>query len=154
MAEEKQTEQEQGKETTGKEVSMGKGQVNYRELPSLALAYIGDAVYELRVREYLVGQGMAKVNQLHRSATKFVSAPNQARLLRSLLDELTEVEQEVVMRGRNTKSHTMAKNASVADYRYSTAFECLVAYLYLTDQDERLDWLFDRAIASAKEEKN
>lgn len=154
MAEEKQVEQEQEKETTGKEVSMGKSKVNYRELPSLALAYIGDAVYEVRVREHLLVQGLTKVNHLHRAATKFVSAPNQARLLRSLMDELTEVEQEVVMRGRNTKTHTMAKNASVADYRYSTAFECLVAYLYLTDQDERLDWLFDRAIASAKEEKS
>nr|WP_301553591.1 Mini-ribonuclease 3 [Desulfuribacillus alkaliarsenatis] len=119
---------------------------NYRELSSLALAYIGDAVYEVMVRQHLLNTGIAKVQFLHKESTKFVSAKSQSRFIHALMDELTEEEKDIVRRGRNTKSHTTAKNASVNEYRYSTAFECLIGYLYLTNQQERLEWVFEQIV--------
>jgi ribonuclease-3 family protein len=125
---------------------------NYKELSSLALAYIGDAVFEVMVRQHLLNKKIAKVNQLHKAATKYVSAPKQAHFLHVLLEKLTEEEREIVMRGRNTKSNTTAKNATVNEYRHSTAFECLVGYLYLTDQSERLQWLFTEIVTIGEED--
>ncbi len=119
---------------------------DYRQLSSLALAYIGDAVFEVMVRQHLLNQGIAKVQLLHRAATKFVSARCQSRFIHELMDELTDNERDVVMRGRNTKSHTTAKNATIEEYRYSTAFECLIGYLYLTDQQERLTAIFAKIV--------
>ncbi|OEH86308.1 hypothetical protein BHU72_13870 [Desulfuribacillus stibiiarsenatis] len=130
---------------------------NYKELSSLALAYIGDAIYEVMVRQQLLNQGIAKVQYLHKEATKYVSARSQSQFIQMLMDQLTEEERNIVMRGRNTKSYTTAKNATVLEYRHSTAFECLVGYLYLTDQNERLESIFlqivDFVSAQKKEKK-
>lgn len=114
---------------------------------SLALAYVGDAVWELYVRHHLLARGIVKPRDLQKRSTYYVSAKAQARALNELLPKLTEAERDVVRRGRNAKSRTVPKNAAILDYRYSTAIEALVGYLYLTDQIVRLEelmvWVFE-----------
>ncbi|MGB9662383.1 MAG: Mini-ribonuclease 3 [Moorellaceae bacterium] len=109
----------------------------------MVLAYVGDAVYELLVRSYLVclGGGGA-VDHLHRKAVKFVAARNQARLVPRLEEFLTEEEKEVMRRGRNAKSGHLPRHASVLEYRYSTALETLFGYLYLKGKWGRLQQVF------------
>lgn len=110
-------------------------------LSPLQLAYVGDAVYELLVRTYLLNRGMS-VAALHRATTKYVKAKSQANIIHMLEDSLSEEEKAIVKRGRNSKSNTMPKNAEMIDYRYATGFEALIGYLYLTRRDERLSSLF------------
>ncbi|MGX6978880.1 Mini-ribonuclease 3 [Vagococcus elongatus] len=116
---------------------------DYGLLNGLALAYIGDAVYELFVRESLIRQGNTRPNMLHQKATKYVSANAQADLMYEMLerDVLTEREKEIYRRGRNAKSHTTAKNADVKTYRISTGFEAVMGYLHLEGETERLQEL-------------
>lgn len=121
-------------------------ELDTRAVASLSLAYIGDAVYDLEVREYLIKKGINKVQLLHKQATKFVSAAAQAEILFSLIEHLDEQELAVVKRGRNAKSNNSSKNASSDQYRYSTAFESLIGYLYLNKQQARLQWLIDSSI--------
>lgn len=111
-----------------------------RQMNSLALAYMGDAIYELYVRRHLLELGKVKPNQLHREATRYVSAKAQASLLYQMIETgfLTEEELAVVKRGRNAKSGTVPKNTDVQTYRHSTAFEALVGLLFLTGEEERL----------------
>ncbi|WP_460327152.1 Mini-ribonuclease 3 [Paenibacillus sp. YSY-4.3] len=109
-----------------------------RLLPPLALAYIGDAVYEVAVRQHVIARPNLRPHHLHRESTKFVSAKAQARLLALIEPQLTEQEQDVVRQGRNAKSGTVPKNADVLDYRHATAFESLVGYLYYTGAHDRL----------------
>ena len=127
---------------------------DYKQLNGLALAYVGDAVYEVYIRDYLVAQGQTRPNQLHHMATHYVSAKAQAALIQKMLDEeiLTEEEHDFYRRGRNSKSHTGAKNADVTTYRIATGFESLIGYLHLTQQKERLDELVDRCIKKVGEE--
>ncbi|MFC4405031.1 Mini-ribonuclease 3 [Gracilibacillus xinjiangensis] len=119
-----------------------------KELKSLALAYIGDAIYEIYVREYLIEKGNVKVQALHQHAVSFVKATSQAKVIHTWIDTdmLTEEEQSIVRRGRNAKSGSVPKNTSVQTYRYSTAFEALLGYLYLDGQKDRLKQLIDNAI--------
>lgn len=112
----------------------------------LVLAYLGDAVLELRIRQHLVARGEVKPHELQKKAVEFVSARAQALIVRSLWEQLNDEEQGIIKRGRNTRSHTMPKNATVSDYRWSTGFEALLGYLYLTNQEERLDEILDLAI--------
>ncbi|PGT81279.1 Mini-ribonuclease 3 [Bacillus sp. AFS040349] len=116
-------------------------------LNSLALAYIGDAVYEIYVRHYLLAKGNIRPNQLHNQAKRFVSAKAQASTLHHFfsLEFLTEEEQAVLRRGRNAKSGTIPKNTDVQTYRYSTAFEALLGHLYLEKEHERLEELIQRS---------
>ena len=109
------------------------------ELSPLTWAYIGDAVYELYIRESLVNNTKLKPHKLHMESIKYVKASAQAEILKSIEEELTEREKEIVRRGRNTKNHHLPKNAEVNDYMYSTAFEGLIGYLYLTKQQKRLN---------------
>ncbi len=104
----------------------------------LALAYIGDAVYEVMVRTLVVNQGNMKVSEMHRHDADLVKAGAQARMVRLLEPDLTEEEETVYKRGRNAKSASAAKNASVIDYRTATGFEALVGYLYLMERLDRL----------------
>lgn len=104
----------------------------------LALAYVGDAVYELYVRVLLVAQGSNKMKDLHRQAVSFVKAGTQAAFLKELEPMLTEEELEVVRWGRNAKSGHVPKSADVLEYRHSTGFETLIGYLYLKGNQERL----------------
>jgi len=103
-------------------------------LNPVVLAYIGDAVFEVLVRQYLISQPNHKPYHLHREATRFVSAKAQRGLLEKWAPILTEEEADIMRRGRNTKSGTPPKNADPADYRLATALECLVGYLYYTKQ--------------------
>src|SRR5690625_1714776 len=119
-----------------------------KEMKSLALAYVGDAVYELHVREYLLETGQVKPNQLHQKAITFVSGKAQAAVILHWLHAgyLSEEESRVVARGRNAKSGSIPKNTSVQTYRYSTAFEALIGYHYLLKNQERLTELLIKAV--------
>lgn len=119
-----------------------------KEVPSLVLAYIGDAVYELVVREALVGRGITKVHQLHREAIKYVRASAQAQALFAIEGLLSEEELSVVRRGRNAKSGLPPKGSSVVEYRHATALEALIGYLYLSNQNQRVKELIEKAIDS------
>ncbi|ALS02300.1 Mini-ribonuclease 3 [Enterococcus silesiacus] len=127
---------------------------DYTQLNGLALAYVGDAIYEIYIRDYLVELGQTKPNILHRMATHYVSAKAQAFLIQAMLDEqlLTENEELMYKRGRNAKSHTSAKNADITTYRIATGFESLMGYLHLTKQTERLEELIDWCIKKVGEE--
>ena len=102
------------------------------------LAYIGDGIYELLIRTVLVGQGNRQANVLHKKASHYVKASAQAEMIRSVLEELTEEEHQIYKRGRNAKTFTMAKNATMGEYRHATGFEALMGYLYLTGQMSRM----------------
>lgn len=104
----------------------------------LALAYVGDAVQSLYVRHQLATLGDFKAGDLHKMASSRVNAHEQANLAENLFDSLTEDEQSVYLRGRNSKSHHKAKNQSGADYRKATGFEAVLGYLYLTGNDDRI----------------
>lgn len=104
----------------------------------LALAYIGDAIYDLVIRTAIVENGNAPVNKLHKKVIKLVQASAQADLFHKIESRLTEEELSVYKRGRNAKSFTSAKNAGIVEYRTATGVEALIGYLYLTDQIERL----------------
>lgn len=112
-------------------------------LSPLQLAYVGDAVYELLVRTYILDKG-SNVNQLHKKATKYVRANAQSAIIHYIEEYLTDNEKNIVKRGRNTKTNTSPKNANLIDYKYATGFEALFGYLYLTRQDKRISELFDR----------
>jgi ribonuclease-3 family protein len=129
--------------------------VDVKQLNSLALAYMGDAIYETYVRRHLLYSGKVRPNQLHRTGTSYVSAKAQSKILFQMMDHklLDEEELAVVMRGRNAKSGTVPKNTDVQTYHYSTAFEALMGYLYLTGKRERLEELIRRAFIYVDERK-
>lgn len=104
----------------------------------LTLAYIGDAVYDLIIRTVVVERGNRPANLLHRSTIRYVNAAAQAAVAEAIADMLTDEEAAVYRRGRNTKSNTSAKNASIEDYRKATGLEALVGYLYLSDRFDRI----------------
>ena len=112
----------------------------------LVLAYIGDGAYELMIRAKVVSRGNMQVNKLHKKSTSLVKAQAQARMVRLLEPELTDEERAVFKRGRNAKSMTAAKNATIIDYRTATGFEALVGYLYLSEQYERLAELISHGL--------
>ncbi|MDE6531460.1 MAG: ribonuclease III [Lachnospiraceae bacterium] len=118
-----------------------KFQLGEQELNSyspLVLAYMGDCVYELIVRTILVEQRNCPVRKLHKKATDYVKAKTQADLIMAVLEDLTEEEKDVYRRGRNAKSHTVPKNASLGDYRKATGMEAVIGYLYLKKDMERV----------------
>lgn len=117
--------------------------VKINTMSPLTWAYVGDAVYELYIRQHLVETTNLKPNKLHREATKFVRASAQAKILEKLKEYLTEEEQETVRRGRNTQNHHLPKNADPTDYMYATAFEGLLGYLYLSGQKDRLNKILE-----------
>lgn len=112
--------------------------VDIRTYSPLTLAYIGDGIFDVVIRSIVVGRGNTPVNQLHHKTSHIVKAHSQAMMAEVLLDEMTDTEKDIYRRGRNAKSHTMAKNATVMDYRSATGFEALMGYLYLTDAMDRI----------------
>ena len=104
----------------------------------LALAYIGDAVYEVLIRTRVMNQGNMQVSKMHKKSAELVKAPTQAEIIKLLLDELSQEETVVYKRGRNARSATMPKNATMTEYRMATGFEALVGYLYLEGRHDRL----------------
>ena len=116
-----------------------------RTYSPLTLAYIGDGVFDLIIRTVVVDKGNTSPNELHRHTSSIVKAHTQALMAEALMEELTEEEHDVYRRGRNAKSFTTAKNATVADYRKATGFEALMGYLYLEDRFDRAVYLSRRA---------
>ncbi len=112
-------------------------------LSPLTLAFMGDTVFDMFVRERLICQANRPVNKLHNLASKTVNAASQAEAVKKIMDILTEEEQAVFRRGRNTHTNHKAKNATEGDYHYATGFEALFGYLYLKGNIERLRELFD-----------
>lgn len=121
----------------------------------IALAFEGDAVYSMYVRRHLIFEGQTKPNQLHRLATRYVSAKAQAKLINLMLEEnlLTEKEQEIYKRGRNANSNTKAKNTDIVTYKMSTGFEAVMGYLHMTEQIDRLEELVAWCIVKVEQEK-
>lgn len=112
----------------------------------LTWAYVGDSVYEQYIRTHLVETTKLKPHKLHIKAIKFVKAEAQANILKRIHDILSDEEKDIVRRARNTQNHHVAKNANPTDYMYSTAFEGLIGYLYLTNQKERLEEILKMSI--------
>ena len=112
--------------------------VDIRTYSPVVLAYIGDAVYELVIRTILVDQGNRQATTLPKKASTYVKASAQAAMAEAFLPELTEEELSYFKRGRNAKTVSMAKHATMHDYRHATGFEALMGYLYLTDQMKRM----------------
>lgn len=115
----------------------------WQDINILLLAYLGDGVYELWVRQHLIEQGLAKVDEIHKKTINYVQAKTQAAILKELMADLDETETSVVLRGRNAKGH-YPRNVSVVTYRHATAFEALVGYWYLTGNLERMNDIFSR----------
>ena len=115
-----------------------KNELDVKTLSPLTWAYVGDCVYELYVRTNLVSKTRLKPHKLHIEAIKYVKAKAQAQILQDILETLSEEEQDIVRRTRNTQNHHLPKNAELKDYMYATAFEGLIGYLYLTKQEKRL----------------
>lgn len=109
-----------------------------RTYSPLTLAYIGDGIYELYIRTILVKQGNCQANKLHRRASRLVKAPAQSAMVETLEPLFTPEEEAVYKRGRNAKSYTTAKNATMGEYRRATGFEAVMGYLYLTGQHIRM----------------
>ena len=117
-----------------------------KQLSPLTWAYVGDAVYELYIRTHLINTTNLKPHELHIKSIKYVKAKAQAEALQKLEEILTDEEKDIIRRGRNTKINHTAKNATLQDYMYATAFEALIGYLYLTKQEQRLETIFNKII--------
>lgn len=117
----------------------------------IVLAYIGDVIYEVFIRTYVVKNNVKNVNKLHKISTMFVKASGQALAIKKLQEELNEDEKAIVRRGRNNKSATVPKNAKIMDYKLATGFEALIGYLYLVNDIERLEYIVDKAICIIEE---
>lgn len=126
-------------------INMTKEEV-LRQYSPLALAYLGDGVYELYVRSYVLAQGNCQSHKLHEKAQKFVNCAAQEQFLEKLSEELTEDELEVVRRGRNAKTHSKPRSADYGTYHAATGFEALWGYLQLAGETERLQYLFDKIV--------
>lgn len=123
-----------------------------RTYSPLTLAYIGDAIYDLVIRTILVKRGNCPVNHLHRQASSLVKAGAQSKIMETIEPVLTEEEYKVYKRGRNAHSPTMAKHATMSDYRRATGFEALMGYLYLKEEHERMLTLIRMGIGENKNE--
>ena len=127
------------------------GDVNPLNLSPLVLAYIGDSIYDLVIRTWLMSKGNMQVNKINHHACKLVKAQTQSKIVDIIEPMLSEEEESIYKRGRNAKSHTSAKNASIVDYRRATGFEALMGYLYLSGQYERMTMLIKEALTQLGE---
>lgn len=122
------------------------------EYSPLALAYIGDAVYEIFIRTYVLNKGNAPVNKLHKASREMVRASAQAKLYYIIEPELSEEEKDVLRRGRNAKSMSTPKNADMTEYRHATGLEALIGYLYIQGNINRISQLIDSGMDKLLEE--
>lgn len=127
-------------------ISREKDVAEVNTMSPLTWAYVGDGVFELFIRTHLINATKLKPHKLHIEAIKYVKADAQAKILNEIKEKLTDEEKDIVRRGRNAENHHLPKNATVEEYSYSTAFEALIGYLYLTKQDERLKEILDMCI--------
>ncbi|WP_230399685.1 Mini-ribonuclease 3 [Novisyntrophococcus fermenticellae] len=128
--------------------------VDIKTYSPLTLAYIGDAIYDLLIRTLLVDKGNTQVNKLHRRASDLVKAGKQSQMIGILEQHFTTEELQVYKRGRNAKSFTSAKNASITDYRRATGFEAVMGYLYLKGEYHRIIDLIKLGLEPGEEEKD
>lgn len=123
-------------------------------LNPLQLAIVGDAVYEVFVRTYIISENEnLSAHKIHRKAIEFVKAQAQSKIMHKIEDELLEDEKYIYKRGRNAKSATVPKNADVRDYRMATGFEALLGYLYLSGQKDRQEYILNRCIEVINQSK-
>ena len=127
-------------------------EVDIKTYSPLTFAYIGDDVFDLVIRTIVVNKGNTSPNKLHNTVIRYVSAKAQAKMLDAINPLLNDEEQDILRRGRNSKPHTKAKNASSADYMKATALETLIGYLYLRDDMERIFELIKTGINKIEEE--
>ena len=126
---------------------------NMQQTSPLALAYIGDAIYEMYIRRMLIANPRLSVDKLHKKAVKYVRAKAQAEIVLALEKELGEEEWMIVKKGRNQKSKTVPKNSDIGDYRYATGFEALIGFLFCMKRYERLMEVMGRAVEIIEEEE-
>lgn len=122
-----------------------------KQLSPIKWAYFGDAVYEMYIRRYVLETDNRRIHDINQVAVKFVRASAQAHAVIQLQPELDPQEWEIVKRGRNQKSGSVPRNASISDYRYATGFEALLGYLWLTGRKQRLEKIVSRAIRLIEE---
>lgn len=123
-------------------------ETDIRSYSPLTFAYVGDAVYDLIIRTVVVERANRSASALHKKTSSIVKARTQSDMIEAVMPHLTEEEREIYKRGRNAKPHTMAKNASVSDYRRATGFEALIGYLYLTGSFDRILLLVKEGLAA------
>ncbi|WP_125153902.1 Mini-ribonuclease 3 [Clostridium rectalis] len=132
------------------EIDLLKGKFNMQDanaLNPLVLAFVGDAVYEVFVRTFLVSNNRERcVHKLHKNAVEFVKAHAQSEFMKNIQQYLNEKEVSIYKRGRNAKSGTVPKNANVQEYRMATGFEAVIGFLYLTEETERLNYIFKKIV--------
>lgn len=129
--------------------------IDVKQLNALALAYMGDAVYESAIREHLLRSGRVKPHVLHREATRYVSAKSQALILHEMREKnfLTDAELAIMKRGRNAKSGSIPKNTDVVTYKNSSGFEAVLGFLYLIDQKDRVTQFIEESIRIIEQPK-
>ena len=120
--------------------------MNPKEVNSLVLAYLGDTVYENYIRLYLIKKGINHVKELQEKSLDFVSAKNQSKILRELINQnvFTSEELEIIKRGRNTKTNSHPKNTDIITYKEATSLEALIGYLKLENKDERIEEIMNK----------
>ena len=129
-------------------------EVDIKEYSPLTLAYIGDCIYDLIIKSLVINEGNRQVQKLHQKTSSYVQASAQSKMMRTMQEHLTEEEHAVYKRGRNAKSYTSAKNASISDYRRATGFEALMGYLYMSGRYERMCELIKDALDYLESEKS
>lgn len=127
-------------------INREKDEAEVNTMSPLTWAYVGDGVYELFIRTHLINTTKLKPHMLHIEAIKYVKADAQVKILNKIQDKLNDEEKDIVRRGRNAENYHVPKNSTVEEYSYSTAFEALIGYLYLTKQDERLKEILNMCI--------
>ena len=127
-------------------IPIKKDESEINQMSPLVWAYVGDCVYELYIRTYLVDNTSLKPHKLHIESIKYVKAGAQAKFLEEFFDDLTDDEKEIVRRGRNANNHHLPKNSNVQEYMYSTAFEGLIGYLYLCKKYARVKEIIEKFV--------
>ena len=127
-------------------IPINKNPEEINQISPLVWAYVGDCVYELYIRTYLVDNTSLKPHKLHIESIKYVKAGAQAKFLEDFYDDLTDEEKDIVRRGRNANNHHLPKNSNVQEYMYSTAFEGLIGYLYLCKKYDRVKEIIEKYI--------
>ena len=127
-------------------IPINKESQDINQMSPLVWAYVGDCVYELYIRTYLVDTTKLNPHKLHIEAIKYVKAGAQAEFLKEFYDKLSDEEKDIVRRARNTNNHHLPKNSNIQEYMYSTAFEALIGYLYLNKNYDRVKYIIEKFI--------
>lgn len=128
--------------------------MDVKEIGVKTLAYIGDVVYELYIREHVILNSNEQVNKLHKKTIKYVSAKAQAKIVDAILDDLTQEEKDILRRGRNAAANTVPKNTDVVTYKIATGFEAMIGFVYLKKDMKRLEELIAKSINVIEEKLN